>query len=179
MFKKLFPLVFISMLIWSIPHQGQARPAQMRISFIDAVDVDVDTMQWREQTTRRWLPGCQWYDVLQGSGWFPATFYYDFAAVEEDEATYLFTFEQRKPLATYCGAKTDNVANYISFTIATTDHDQRIYGGIPFEVSDSHPDQTVEVICQLVEDNYGPQVNCERALLADDDELEIVVYWLP
>lgn len=133
-----------------------------------------NSFELREQTTRAFLPGCTWPDVLQGTGWFPATFYSRTQATAIDSNTVSFKIVKRSQLAAYCGAVTDNVANNISFTIPHKDTGLDIYGSIPFTLGTSNPSQA-NVECRYVQaenESHG-QYFCDNASLSADGELVI------
>ena len=115
--------------------------------------------------------GCMHLDVLQGTGFFPATFY---SNIEGDlvDNTVVYNFGDQGPLAKWCAAETDNVANFIAFTVPKGEFE--VYGSIPvkFGTSDSSS-QTVS--CLLVNEGFGDQYRCDTANFGEDSELELEI----
>jgi len=152
-----------------------SRPKSVTVMFEEPTMV-FHSLQLREQTTRALLPGCTWPDVLQGTGWFPATFYSDIQPTLIDPNTVNYKLVKRSALAVYCGAVTDNVANYISFLYPIVDTGRDAYGGIPLTLGTS--DQAHAVVeCQymLAENEEHGQFYCDAASLKSDGDLTITV----
>jgi|GEM_PF-7038389 len=68
--------------------------------------VTAERFEYRRVSTRVWYPwvGCWTYDVLQGSGWFPTTWYHD-EAFDADGSVEL----SRNWVENYCAAEMDEI----------------------------------------------------------------------
>ena len=72
--------------------------------------------EYRSVTSRSWVPGCTWWDFLQGSGFFPATYYTTYMPVQEGNT---YTFQTMRGFwQTLCGAQMDEY-NSLRFEFAT------------------------------------------------------------
>lgn len=60
--------------------------------------------EYREVAARNWI-GCQSYDVLQGMGWYPTTWYRSISPILEG-GKYMYSID-RTFRAVYCGARMD------------------------------------------------------------------------
>ncbi|RZA21242.1 MAG: hypothetical protein EOP10_16995 [Proteobacteria bacterium] len=68
-------------------------------------DFKVGDWKYRELATNLQLPGCQGWDILQGSGWFPMTWHDEYSPSVNGN---VYTFETKNSLARkYCNAKMD------------------------------------------------------------------------
>ena len=128
---KAFAIFLI--LSFSLSGLALSRVSTITVSTNGNAEVTFGSMQYREQSTRNFLPGCYHYDVLQGSGWFPATFYQDIEPKTYDQGIQ-YEIPKRSWLARYCGAETDNVANYISIKIQI--EGKTLYRGIPLKFNE-------------------------------------------
>ncbi len=152
-----------------------SRPKSVTVIFDEATMI-FNSLELREQTTRALLPGCTWPDVLQGTGWFPATFYSSTQPTSIDSTTVKFNLVKRTALASYCGAVTDNVANSISFIFPIVETGRDAYGSIPFTLGTSELIHAV-VECRYVQteqEEHG-QFLCDNASLAANGDLTISV----
>lgn len=122
--------------------------------------------QYREIAKRTWLPGCYLYDVLQGSGWFPATFYKDVEPdVSFDGQTYTYITGNRSWHAGYCGAEMDTVGNYVFLDVL--DDSQALVASGTFNVIGLGDSQHAQVHCRI-QDQPDWDVNlvlCNDALV--------------
>ncbi len=162
-------------LLLGISSAAYARPRTVTVHF-DEANLMFDTLQLREQTTRPLLAGCLWPDILQRTGWFPATFYTSVTANLVDAETVSFPIGKRSALAKYCGAENDNVSNTISFRFPIVETGLEAYGSIPFTVGTSKLTEA-RVVCRYAkaENEEHGQFSCENASLKNDGDLTILV----
>jgi len=121
--------------------------------------------QYRELTTRTWAPGCYQYDVLQGSGWFPMTFYKDIEpSVSVDQRTYTYVTGDRSWMASYCGATMDKVGNYVF--VELIDRNGNLIAAGTFNVIGEGATNHADVRCRV-----QPQPDSDRDLLVCPDAL--------
>ncbi len=128
----------------------------------------------REQTTRSWLPGCTHYDVLQGTGWFPATFYFNADPSQQADGVYFYKVPQPSPLSKYCAAKTDNVANGLSMEYKNAQGDTIAYGGLAYRIEAKGQD-VVEVLCQWNQGQNGDAswITCPEVTVSEADDIRL------
>ncbi len=77
--------------------------------------VSVISWDFREISTKK-FPGCWQYDFLQGTGWYPRTWYKNYLPVPVEES-YVFSPKQTLT-AKYCSAKMDQY-NYVNIQKVT------------------------------------------------------------
>lgn len=163
--------------IFLLSNVALARPKTLTV-ISNSKNLVPTTLGFREQTTKSWLPGCSWYDILQNTGWFPATFYTDTYPVESTDQVFEFQFKKRSPLALYCAAKTDNVANGISLEIRDENDTAIAWSGISYRIG-TGSQNSVEVHCKTLKSAVEGQldsIECSEASFNSDEDLEINLF---
>jgi hypothetical protein len=171
MIRTLYTSLVLSLLLTSTAAAGAAslkvKPASPH--------VQVETFEYRRVATRNWL-GCWHWDVLQGTGWFRATWYHLIDLVAGDKGSLgelaLGWYEW------YCGAQIDQY-NAVTFTWTDPADATRVYRGAFSIAPDS--DATSDVVgCELVApDDEWNALSCTTAHAALDDADITIVLELP
>lgn len=97
------PNLFILFAILSFSSIASARSFTFVTDRPELVPVE---WNYREVASHRNFPGCQGWDFLQGTGWFPSTWYTDYTPVLEQGA-YTVETKHSSLRAKYCAAKMD------------------------------------------------------------------------
>ena len=153
-------------------------------------DPDFDFMDmWtsRQKTTKTWLPVCYMYDFLQGSGFFPMSWYDDAeVSFSQSGTTRIATYETtRCAWASLCGARAD--LNHYRIIYEGTSGSSFLEGY--FRIVPDHSAETTTTIkcgpqgvvdASCAWDDECPMV-CEDAVLnwTGVEDVEVTVIWQP
>ncbi len=108
--------------------------------------ITVDRIEYRFVSTRDWL-GCWQWDVLQGSGWFRATWWHE-TDLEADGDSFVAELE-RNWYAQYCDARMDEI-NGVWFTWTNPEDPTDTYQG-RFTIDPTGEGDTDAVTCALTD----------------------------
>ncbi len=122
-------------------------------------DLTPESFDYRFDATRRWL-GCYSYDVLQGSGWYPAVWHHTAAFTPADGD---FEVELRRSWSErYCAAEL-GINNYVQVVWTNPADPTQVHRGV-LQVEANGTDKVDEVSCSLVDSsNPWNAIECERA----------------
>ena len=136
-------------------------------------DENLVALQWtyREVSTRNWF-GCWWWDVLQGAGWFPATWYQDIEPEVED-GTYSFTTRDNLH-ARYCNAQMDST-NRIRLAVHDEDETILLQGGFSVIPDGDSQEAVIRCVPTDTQDEWN-SLACEDAHVAWANSRPIVVH---
>ena len=134
---------------------------------ITSDDNNLVPLEWeyKEIATRQWLPGCSWWDFLQASGWFPATWFSYYTPSAEATS---YRFETRSTWARrYCGSSL-NEYNHVRMNY-TDVVNGTVYEG-SFRVIPGGANNHVNIQCWIDDSNdYGRPLQCENPTVDWDD----------
>lgn len=138
--------------------------------------------EYRESSTRsRFWVGCWMYDFLQGSGWFPSTWYQYIDPTETDGSDDNLEYAVDRTLrAKYCNAQPDQY-NYLD--VKHIEEDGTVLDGFLRIFPDDTTSTSITVRCGPAGVISSPcatcTLNCETATIAWDGRgtAEITVTW--
>ncbi len=127
----------------------------------DREELSVTVWHYREVSTRTWLPGCMLPDVLQGTGWFPNTFYTDYSPRATAEG-FEVILEPGK-MARYCAAQMD-AYNSLRLELSRSDAPDGVWGGSFSVIPDAAAGKEATVHCRLqISEDPLASLLCEPA----------------